>query len=269
MTPNRGSEPVSAVLRGPSEIAEDEANSFVAVLYARLRDELEVPFVPTVFRMLARHESYLAAAVDALAAGVDASSRRRFAERARGAARDALDAVPPVSLSMGRERGDVTQLLRRYNEANPRGMLLVRALARTVRPATGVMEPPLPPPSAELLPDVRACHGDFTVPGLWRELDARHSTVAAVAWPAVRELATTPAFASARRAVIARADEAMTAVAAPTPAEVGDDPTAVREIEQILAWFCVGIPSMVVEIEYLLADDSTAPTRRAVGQEDW
>jgi hypothetical protein len=259
ITPKRIGDPVTAVLRGPAEIAEDEASDAVAALYARLRDALEVRFIPTVFRMLARHELYLAAAVDALTGGIDASTRHAFAQRARGVTADALDAGGAggaVTLGTGGEHAEVVELLTRYHEANPRGMLVVRALARGVRPATGVMSPPLPPPAPELLADVRACHGGFTVPGMWRELHARHPAVALGAWPAVRELATTPGFDAARAAVMALADEAMATVTPPRPAELGADPTAVAEIEEILAWFSVGIPSMVVEIEYLLGGRS-------------
>jgi hypothetical protein len=254
--PERFGDPVTAVLRGPAEIAEDQASDAVAALYARLRDALEVPFIPTVFRILARHELYLAAAVDALTGGIDASTRHAFAQRARGVTRDALDAGTAVTLGTGGEYAEVVELLSRYNEANPRGMLVVRALARGVRPATGVMAPPLPTPVPELLADVRACHGGFTVPGMWRELHARHPAVALEAWPAVRKLATTPGFAAARAAVMALADEAMASVTPPRPAELVADPTAVAEIEEILAWFSVGIPSMVVEIEYLLGGRS-------------
>ena len=54
------------VLRGPGEIAEDDATGTLAAVYERVRRTLGVSFVPTVFRMLAWYEPYLAAAIDSL-----------------------------------------------------------------------------------------------------------------------------------------------------------------------------------------------------------
>ena len=85
----------AAVLRGPREVAEDEAGSSVAVLYARLRELLGVPFVPTVFRMLAVHEDYLAAVVDA-ASATPAERRATYARRGVERAADVARELDPA-----------------------------------------------------------------------------------------------------------------------------------------------------------------------------
>jgi hypothetical protein len=73
----------ATVLRGPGEIAEAEADAPLRETYARLRVALGVAFVPTVFRMLACHGPYLAAAVDALGPTVAGPGGRRAAEAMR------------------------------------------------------------------------------------------------------------------------------------------------------------------------------------------
>ena len=95
---DRGHDPAQAatdlsteVLRGPGEIAEDDAGGALAQTYTQLRAALGVTFVPTVFRMLARHERYLTAAVTALAPAVATRAavvpRRRFVAPGRSSPR--------------------------------------------------------------------------------------------------------------------------------------------------------------------------------------
>ena len=99
---DRGTDDIAraAVLRGPREVAEDEAGSSVAALYARLRELLGVPFVPTVFRMLAVHEDYLAAVVEA-ASATPAERRATYARRGVGLAADVARQLDPGSVSAG------------------------------------------------------------------------------------------------------------------------------------------------------------------------
>jgi hypothetical protein len=146
----------------------------------------------------------------------------------------------------------VLELLDRYNEANPRSLVLVGVLARPLDgPAASVMAAPLPARGdGTLLDDVRACHGGLTVPGLWRELHAASPEAAAAGWALVREIAATPDFARARAEAAALALDAGAGCGAPdldalaTPAERS-------EIAGILAWFWATIPAMIVEIECL------------------
>ena len=233
----------AAVLRGPHEVAEDEARGPVVGLYARLRELLGVPFVPTVFRMLALHEDYLAAVVDAASTvPVErlAASARRGVELAAGVARQ----LEPSAVSAGGDTAAVQALLARYNVANPAGMLIVVALSDGLGPAR-VMQAPLPErASRSLLDDVLLCHGGFTVPGLWRELADGWPEVAERAWSEIRSLARDPRFAAGRDALVALASEA---------APAGTFPRAVDHpgAGEIVAWFARGIPTMVLEIECL------------------
>ena len=169
----------ASVLRGPGEVAEDEATGETARAYARLRDALGAAFVPTVFRMLGRHGPYLAAGVDAVLERADAPALERLAADGRAVGAAAAARLPGPALDAGREAPAVAALLERYNTVNPRGIAFVLALrGDTPRPPAPVLRAPLPPPVPGLLDDVRACHAGLTVPGLWRELAAGHPAVA-------------------------------------------------------------------------------------------
>jgi hypothetical protein len=239
-----------AVLRGPGEVAEDEAGDAVRGLYARLRELLDVAFVPTVFRMLAVHEGYLAAVVDALAK----TSAPRRAAHARAcvelAARVAAQLDPPA-LDAGADAPRVAALLDRYNVANPSGLLVLTALATGLRPARGVLEPPLPARAGRgLEDDVLACHGGLTVPGLWRELAHGWPALAERGWDEIRALAEAPRFATGRTELVALAAGAIGPGDLPAPATVLTGDVA-AEVERIVAWFARAIPTMVLEIECL------------------
>ena len=250
MTDETGRDVAADVLRGSGEVAEDEATGSVAELYARLRETLGVPFVPTVFRILAAHEAYLTAGVDALAA-LPAERRDAYARRAVGiAARVAAELAPPP-LEAGESLAELSALFERYNQANSRNLLLLTAMARDLPPARGVMEPPLPQPSGSLLDDVRACHGGLTVPGVWREFEHGWPVLAAPAWVEIRRLALAPRFGGGRTELIEYAAQAIAPGTIPPPEELVPDAEAARDIERAVAWFARAIPTMVVEIECL------------------
>jgi hypothetical protein len=244
--------PVSGTDQVPAATADADAPARIDV---RLREQLGMPFVPTVFQLLARHGRYLIAAIDALLdttpAGVEEHTvriRQIGACAATSLVHESLIAVPATE--------QIEALLIRYNEANPRSLLLTTPMAGTLITSARVMEPPLPPPpggsgTAALLEDVRACHGYVNVPGLWRELADGWPQVAVRGWELVRRLPLQPEFAQARLAVLAQARDAAAGKAAPTPAEVGCSAQEVREIEQILGWYQLAIPTMIVEIECL------------------
>jgi hypothetical protein len=247
------SDVATTVLRGLGEVAEDEADAPLRETYARLRAALGVAFVPTVFRMLASHGPYLAAAVDAVGPTVAAPDGRRAAEAMRAAAAELPLAVPPTPLDAGDELGAVALLIERYNAANPAGLMFVRGLGRGLAPDDRVMEPPLPPAADDLLVDIRIAHGGVTVPGLWRELHDGWPSLATAGWSEIRQLAGSDRFQAARTRVIAIADEAVAAVAAPSPAALAESPEATRAIERIVRTFQSLIPTMIVEIEWLRA----------------
>jgi hypothetical protein len=244
----------AAVLHGPREVAEDQAGDTVAGLYARLRELLGVPFVPTVFRMLAVHEDYLAAVVDA-ASAAPLERRATYARRGVELAAEVARQLEPASLSAGEDTAAIQAVIERYNVANSAGMLILAALADGLEPAR-VLEAPLPDRAGRSLQDdILLCHGGVTVPGLWRELAQSWPEVAERAWAQIRSLAQTARFASGRTELVALASEALPATAFP-PADA--DP----EIERIVAWFARTIPTMVLEIECLrLALGSAEPRR--------
>jgi hypothetical protein len=225
---------------------------------ARLRAELGMPFAPTVFQLLARHERYLTAAVDALLAGPLRGREivEDHAARTREIAARAARSLVGEPLPAGGESGSIAALLERYNDANPRSLLLTTPMAGSLTTSVRVMEAPLPEPpggsgAAALLGDVRACHGDFNVPGLWRELVAGWPLVAQLGWAIVRPLAGEPELGESRRRVLALAHDTVVGLVAPAPAAVGCGAEEARAIERILAWYQLVIPTMTVEIECL------------------
>jgi hypothetical protein len=251
--PHNGNPDASA---GPGQTRGAAANpGALARIDARLREELGMPFVPTVFQLLARHERYLIAATDALldAAPADVTDH---AARARQLGARAAASLVCEPLIAGAATQSIAALLVRYNEANARSLLLTTPMAGSLITTARVMEAPLPaPPSGSgadaLLQDVRACHGHFNVPGLWRELAEGWPEPARRGWALVRRLPLAPDFAQGRQAVLELARDAVASRVAPTPREVGCSSQEVGEIEQILAWYQLVIPTMVVEIECL------------------
>lgn len=237
-----------ALRRGSGEIAETEATGSVAESYSQLRETLGVPFVPTVFRMLARYPNFLEAGLR----GLDRVDLTALARSGRAHGERAARELAGARLDAGQDRSSVVTLLDDYNRTNPRGIVVVSAMrGPTSRRPPAVMCPPLPAPVPELLDDVRACHGGLTVPGLWRELAAGHPEVAASGWAQVRPLAEAPAFAAARRAIATDAAAAVSAIRPPDPAALGLDAAATHEVTEILDWFFAAIPTLIVEIEVL------------------
>lgn len=241
-------------LRGPGEIAEDEAAGELAATYTRLREVLGVPFIPTVHRMLGVYGRYLAAAVEEAAPLIAGEAGARFAAEARRTSTEAVAGMSGSPLDAGADHAAVEALIDRYNEANPRNLLFVVALAPQPAAPLTVMPVDLPQPPAladandAILADVLRCHGGFTTPGFWRELAAWPDLFAA-AWEAVRPLARDRRFHDARAAVRELAGAAAVEVVPPDPAALGYDSDDVAAIARILTFFEQAITSMVVEIE--------------------
>jgi hypothetical protein len=246
----------SPQLRGPGEVAEDEAGPALAATYARLREALGVGFVPTVYRMLGVHEAYLTAATAAVAELIASESAEEFALEARRMAHLAVSRMPAASIPLGADQDAVDAIFERYNTANPRNLLFARALLPAGPTDPGaVMGPdqgssPSPPDRELILADVLELHGGFVAPGVWREL-AEYPELLARAWPAVRALGSVPAFQEARVSIARLASTVAAEVSAPDPRALGLGPEQVRSVETILTWFSRGITAMIVEIEYL------------------
>ncbi len=241
----------TVVLRGPQEVAEDEAGASVAALYERLREALRTSFVPTVFRMLAVHEGYLAAVVDAVCA-TSAERRQSYTRRCLELAADVAAQLQPRPVSTGEHTAAVAALITRYNVTNANGLLVLTALSATLDAPDGVLTTPLPQRSGRALEeDILMCHGGFTVPGLWRELSHGWPDIAERAWTEVRVLAESPRFGTGRTELLDLAARALPSERFPRPAAAIANPDAARDVERIVAWFSRAIPTMVLEIECL------------------
>ena len=234
-------------VRSPSPLPPD--------LDARLRAELGMPFLPTVFTLLADHPTYLRAGAEAFLARLpDALDEHDRAVRRVGAC-----AAPSLVTSpwrVGPAASSIAALIDSYNQVNPPSLLFTLWMFPARTRGVRVMEPPLPePPSAAgseaLLADIDVCHGSFKVPGFWRELVAEWPQQAARAWALVRPLPENAGFARAREAVSSLSLQRTPGGAAPAPADVGCSPARAEEIARILSFYAVAIPTMVVEIECL------------------
>lgn len=242
-------------LRGPGEVAEDEAGPALRETYARIAGLLGVPFVPTIYRMLGRWPDWLAASVDAIGPLLATRAADAFAGDARERAASA--GLPGDPLPAGNDARAVLAVLERYNRANPRSLLFATALDGGAPRPQGLMShgsrdvPPFTAGDpAGVLEDVRARHGGLVLPGVWREL-AGWPDVLDAAWRRVRPLAGVPAFQNARTAVADLALAATSGTVAPSPADHGVPEADQAEIAAITGWFAHGIPAVIVEIEYL------------------
>lgn len=251
-------------LRGPGEVAEDEAGPALAETYARLRAMLGVEFVPTVYRMLGVHESYLSAATESMDGLIEGDGAEAFASQARGLAGRAAAECPTASIALGSDTEAVEAMFERYNRANPRNLLFARAMLPSGPDEAGEVMGPgaggaaLPADPDSVLADVKAAHGGFVQPGMWREL-AEFPEILTEAWRAVSPLRGVEAFQDARRSIIAAASSAAAGVEPPDPGRLGLSEEAARSIEAILTWFTRGIAAMIVEIEYLRLISHGAP----------
>ncbi|MGN6169167.1 MAG: hypothetical protein ACTHQQ_13510 [Solirubrobacteraceae bacterium] len=226
-----------------------------AGLDARLRAELGMPFLPTVFTLLADHPTYLRVAAEAFLAhlpgGLDEHAQ---AVRSIGAAAAASLVSSPWQV--GPAAPTIAALTDFYNQANPPSLLFTLFLLRTPTHALRVMEPRLPDPPAAtdseaLLADIDVCHGNFKIPGFWRELVAKWPRPAACAWALVRRLPASKDFICAREAVRSHALEKTPGGSVPPPSAMGCSRAEAEEIANLLSFYAVVIPTMVVEIECL------------------
>lgn len=214
-----------------------------------------MPFLPTVFTLLADHDRYLRAAVDAfLERPPDGIEDHGL--QVRRIASEAAAAMVDTPWQTGTSAQPIRALIDAYNQVNPPSLLFTLFLAREPTCSFRVMESPLPAPppghdAEALLADIRACHGGFNVPGFWRELAAGWPEQAASAWELVRRLPERNGFARAREAVRSLALQTIAGGGAPAPAELGCAPDDAVELAKILSSYAVVIPTMVLEIECL------------------
>lgn len=236
-------------LGGIGEIAEGEASGEISLAYAQVRSILGVPFVPTIYRMAAMHESVFVKALGRLAPVLNVQRERGFIFETERVARQALK-----SPREGRFGGELdlqsSRLIERYSTANPLNLLFALGLLGTgVVEWPSVMSPPLPARSHDIYTDIRNCHGGVTIPGFWREL-GQNPELLELVWSATRAQAEHGGFDAARRAVLEFGAETIRS------AEVGAllsdiSLEAAEQIHQLLGWFPTGIATMIAETEWL------------------
>lgn len=214
-----------------------------------------MPFLPTVFELLADHERYLRGAAEAFLASPPGAIGQ-YGLQARRIAAEAAAAMVDTGWQAGTSAQPIGALIDGYNQVNPPSLLFTLFLAREPTCSFRVMERPLPPPPGghdgeALLADVRACHGEFNVPGFWRELEAGWPEHVASAWALVRGMPAVAGFARARTAVSSLAMEWIAGGAAPTPSELDCTAAQAADIARILSFYAIVIPTMVIEIESL------------------
>lgn len=242
--------PPGDALSGDGEVSEADATGRLADAYAVIRAALDVPFVPTVYRMLARREELLVSAVGALEPLLAGGRAGRYAAAVRDRGGSAAARLPGGGLDAGDDGPELLALLERYNRANPLNLLFALALLPDEPAWTPAVMGPPPPRRPGLLADVLACHGGFTVPGVWREL-AHLPGPARRAWELIRPLAGSAALAAARDDVIELARAELATVTVPTAEQLGYGEADIAAVRDTLAWFPHGIATMVIEIEYL------------------
>lgn len=233
-------------------IPESEANGAVAMGYASIRQVLDVPNVPIVYRRMALEESVFIPAVDLLPRIVDLADAIGFRDRAQKTARQqlprALHAPPPSDRYALPPDGQ--SMLRRFAGTNPIGLLFTMALAGIERdPVAGVMSPPLPRRDANLEIDIAACHGSDFVPSMWKDL-REWTEVYEGGWWGLRRLASAGALSEASSAVMSLAKESLLGTT------IEHDSAALaalmsKSLADTLSWFPTGIATLIVEVEWL------------------
>jgi len=130
-------------LGGAGEIAEEEATGAISVAYRQIRNLLNVPFVPTVYRLLASHERALVTSVEWLTPLLNSAEASRFGPAARQLARDGFR-LPPRFNGTALPHRSVTPLLNRYGTSNPANRLFALGVLGTdERIVPDVMSPPM------------------------------------------------------------------------------------------------------------------------------
>ncbi len=239
---------------GGTEVPESEAEGVVAETYTRIRQILGVPFVPTIYRMLAVDPFSLEiawfAAEPVVLAALDSGIDENLRQCARTSILTQEGRVEPILSDLATEIStNIVSVIARYRAANPLNLIASLAVLGHDAPTNpGVMESPLPMRGPTVLEDIRTCHGDIVTPGLWRELKD-WPLVQSRLWAKVRDAGSAGHIAQGRDEVLRAARqfvERMTTVS-PTKLDERAQPFCTR----VLEWFPAGVSSMIVEGELL------------------
>ena len=234
---------------GVPEAAADEQ---IAEGYSQIRRQLGVPFVPTIYRILAQCPEPFLVAVDALEDIVQLAERMDFSRRVRQQSRAALN-ESRCCLPEGVELpAPFETVMANYSAADPIGLMFSLSIVGSPsQPHPGVMDSLIPATADnDLSADIVACHGDVILPGFWRD---------AMAWLELAQELWTCTRTQAREGHLERARDSVLDFAAAATSGTAVDAMAEKlrpmmpdDLVEILAWFPTGISTMIVEVEWLL-----------------
>ncbi len=232
-----------------AEVPENAAPAEIEERYRRIRNLLGSTFVPTVYRRLAVYPAAFTLAVDHLPEVVRLGESTDFVRTAQSAARIPLAGA---SVDLNVVHPAVVDVVERYRRANPLNLLFsMSIMGAEARPTQSVMEPPLAPgPGPEgIQQDILVSHGGFITPGIWRDL-APWPVSLQTLWLSTRAVAQDGRLALARNAVLDLAAAALCGTELKyLPARLA--PLLPRSAVSDLAWFPIGVSSMIVECEWL------------------
>lgn len=233
-------------------IPEAAADAQTAAGYSKIREQLGVPFVPTIYRILAQCPEPFVAAVDALEDVVMLAEQTDFSRRVRLRARAALSESKCCFPDALQIPARFETVMGDYSAANPIGLMFsLSIVGRQSRPIIGVMDSTMPPSGEiDISADIIACHGDVILPGFWRDAMTFPEVVQDL-WSCTRTHALEGHFERAREFVLSFASETMSGTVAGGIAE-NLRPMIPSDLMEILAWFPTGISTMIVEVEWLL-----------------
>lgn len=240
------------------QIAEAEAVGSVAAAYATIRALLGSVFVPTIYRMLAVHREAFSIAIDALPETVRIADESNFVERACAIARTQLESIDGAHRTRARLSGgpvpdEIEGLLRGYRAANPQNLLFSLSIVGVHEPEwPNVMSPPLPPANDDIWEDIKDCHGGVLIPGVWRDMHPWPRELERL-WHHTRVKALNDALCHAREAVRQFGVHVATETAIESIAQSVQD-TLPTSAAKSFAWFPTGVSTMIVEVEWLVAD---------------
>lgn len=239
-------------LGGVGEIAEDEATGAVASGYAQIRALLGVPFVPTIYRMVAVREDLFLEAIARLTPVIAAQRDEAFVPRLEAVARQALS--PTAAGGLGELDRETSLLVERYSAVNPLGLLFVVGLVGTdIEWIPSVMAPPLPARTDDIFADIRQCYGGAIVPGFWRELGKRPEVLLSV-WSTTRAHADEGGFEAASRAVFDVGVDTVRRAGGGTTLH-DRAPAEAEEMRRMVGWFPTGISNMIAVTEWFRSAD--------------
>jgi hypothetical protein len=240
------------------EIPEVAADPSLSALYAEIRQCLETPQLPTLYRVVAAY-GYLEEFWLLLKPLLQSPEADRFAVLARDIGLELAGEVAEVPLTLRDDiRVEVIQILESFNRGNPRNFLFSTAGRRLLgfEPAASRRVWQLAPEAKEtatagLEPvwnDIRQAHGAAAIPGFYRDVGVWPDVLRAL-WKRAKPLLATPELDEART----RLTDACREIVLAYPARQATRSETSADLASMLDWFVWANPTAILEIEYLRA----------------